>query len=640
MKTPDKKLMSELAFKFVPPLIRESLLDERDFKEKYDFTTDGVVSFGNSIVSFKRSKLFDSIRSVFDSDELIELSDTKDQIWNLSVKEYEANLASLVLSSDQQQLEISDLLGLSGDVAIRIRFLEESASDLNLPHKDTEVWRHILAARTLEDDEVENLQRDMRDTPVHMKSIIREEITKGESSSSSLVPNSRRYFERLVGVYDGSSSILDYAAVTGRIFFKQLSEWQPYEGFLYSLFLSSHSSLTAEIKVDHLEKEDLESAFDYLEKHGDILSQLGAFEVGLRILPDRPEVEPYLIRLVQQIRDDDLESKVSRFKLFTALFVLVDGELARTKLLAKEPPFYRRLASIAQSMLIYSEFIQCGADYGHFSDWVFNNRGRHFYMQSLVDMRTEPRWNPDLVDSAQLQAECFGRIFNISHKYQSNIVSDELRDIVLGSGEKSLIKRCGALQPYFSGPLEGIEESASSLSGDLIAMIEEKLNNKKITADSFTAFVNAAMVFKVEPSHAELAMQAIKLCNYHLINLEDKVHLMSVLNGLAKVAAISRNSDLADELRIFVRHYRHDSEYGLSANEAMRLCLIASAAYEDLIDWREFVGEWLTELAFGELVEDEGVVLYSHLSILLSLVPELWVSCARADAALQAWCSR
>ena len=52
------------------------------------------------------------------------------------------------------------------------------------------------------------------------------------------------------------------------------------------------------------------------------------------------------------------------------------------------------------------------------------------------------------------------------------------------------------------------------------------------------------------------------------------------------------------------------------------------------------MGDFLNELAFSELEEKEGEILHSHLSVLLHCVPELWVSCAKADAALKAWCFR
>jgi hypothetical protein len=634
----ERTAMAGVVLELVPPLIRKSLLNEQSFRKEYGFKTEAMIAFGSSGVSFQRSVLFDAVRKVLVGKIPNELTDAKDRTWNLANDAREGELPDLVLSSEQKRLILPDFSVLSEDASIRIRSLEKSALDVNLPLGAQEEWQSILEERSLEDDEVDTFHSDIRDTPVYVERTIRSAIKVGESSISSLVPNSRRYFKRLVGAYDGSDSIRDYAVGTGCELFGQLTEWQPYEGFLFSLLLSSHSALTAKINVDHLNQEELVKAFDFLVNHGDPLSQLGAFEVGLRILPDRPEVKPFLLRLVHRIRDDDVEGETSGFKLFSALFVLVDGELARTRLLDEEPPFYRRLASLAQATLIHRQLVQCRIDYDYFSKWALSNRGEHFYMQSLADMRTEPRWNPSLAAASQLQADFFGRIMIAGNNYQANIVEGELREIILGNKEQSLIKLCEFPRPYFPGPLEGTEDSPNTLPDDLTQVIEEQLGNDKLEAASFIALVNSAIIFRITSGHAELAAKALRLGNHTIANLRDKSQLVDILNGLATVAAVSRNPVLADEIRILMRRYRCDSQYCFSIEEAMRMSLMASAAREDLMEWRGFLGDCLTELAFGELKGNEGEILHSHLLALLHSVPELWVSCARADAALKAWC--
>jgi len=87
-----------------------------------------------------------------------------------------------------------------------------------------------------------------------------------------------------------------------------------------------------------------------------------------------------------------------------------------------------------------------------------------------------------------------------------------------------------------------------------------------------------------------------------------KSQLLGILNGLATVAANSGNPALADELRIFLRKYRHDDRYGVSIEEVMIICLVASASHKEMMEWREFVGDWLTELAFWDNEGDEGSV--------------------------------
>ena len=434
--------IASLILNLAPPLIRETLLNDPNFREEYGVETDVTITFGSSGISLQRSELFDAARAVLAGEARVSLIDTEGGTWSLGNTAGSGDIPDLVLSSNSQRLPVPDLSALSVDVSTRVHSLENSASDVNLPPSAQEEWRSILEARPLRDDEVDALHDDIRDTPVYVERNIRSEIMAGRGSMTTLVPKSSRYFGRLVGVYDGSRSITAYAAGQGRAFIEQLLQWKPREGFLFSLLLSSHSVLTAEINTDRLDNAELVEALDIVERHEGMLSRIGAFEVGLRCLSERPEVEPFLLRLVDQVRKDDVDGEMSEFQLFAALFVLVDGELARTRLLAEGPPFYRRLASLAQAGLIHRQLAQCGVDYGRFSDWALSRSGEHYYMQSLADMRTEPRWNPDLAAASQMQADFLGRIMIAGHRFGTNLGDGELRDTVLGDGERSIAQAC------------------------------------------------------------------------------------------------------------------------------------------------------------------------------------------------------
>jgi len=635
-----KASLAQAALKLVPPLIRRTMLDRSEFREEYGFKTEAVIAFGAADLSMQRSEFFNAVRDVLAGTPVSDVADVDDRVWTLRNEAIGDGQPILVVTSGEQRLTLPDLTVLSRDRDVRLRSLEEAVSDVNVPSSVRDEWFSVLAERPLGDDEVDPFHCDIRDTPVHLMRSIRDEIVAGQSSVSSLVPSSRRYFERLVGTYDGSATIRDYAAGAGRKFIQHLLEWRPYEGFVFSLFLSSHAALTAQISADRLGGHDLSKAFEFVSNHGDILSRLGAIEVGLRLLAERPEVEPHVLSLVRRIRDDDIESAASEFRLFAALFVLADGELSTARLFSAEPPFYRRLASLAQAALIHRQLIQCGIDYENFAEWAFNTRGERYYMQSLADMRTEPRWNPDLAAASQMKADFFGRIMITARNFEKNIGAGEVHDLLLGDQPDSLKALVVFPHSYYPGPLEGSEVNSNDLPGDLAQFIEARLDTDEVEPSSFFALVNSAMIFKVDSRQADLAAKALRLANYRLANVEDQAQLFAVLNGLATVAAVTRNSALADELRILVRRYRHDAQYGVSTEEAIRICLVASASREDLMKWRECAGEWLTELAFDEFHGNEGEVLHSRLRSLLHAVPELWVSCARADAALEAYCSR
>jgi len=639
--TPYKRaVMASVILEFIPPLVRQSLFEDPSFTDENGIETEAMMTFGSNGVLFRRSELFDAVRAVLAGEAHAEFTDAEGRTWELGNDASEGELPSLLLSSGPLSMVVPDFTALSEDAAVRVRSLEDSASDVDLPPSAREEWRSILEARVLEDDEVDELHRDIRDTPVYMGREIRSEIAAGRGSLTSLVPNSLRYFERLVGEYDGSDSVTAYASGAGGAFIEQLLGRRPKEGLLYSLLLSSHSALTAKIDTDCLDEEMLIDALDMIERQGDMLSRLGAFEVGLRSLSERPEVEPFLLRLVDAIRDDDAESDASEYKLFSALFVLVDGELARTRLLVEKPPFYRRLAALAQAALIHRQFAHCGVNYERFSEWALSRSGEQYYMQSLADMRLEPRWEPDLAAASQLKADFLGRIMIAGHCYGASLVDGALRDTLLGDGERSIAIACEFPGSYLPGPLEGAADSPLALPDDVSRLIREALDTSDVEASCFVALVNSALVFRVETDHVELAAKALRSGNHTLANVGERSQLVGILNGLATLAAVSRNPALADEIRILVRRYRQDSQYRLTMEEAMRVCLVASAAREDLMEWRGLVGEWLTELAFGDLDGDEGEALLSHLLALLNSVPELWVSSARAHAALQAWCFR
>ena len=428
-----RSILAQTFLELIPPLIGKTLLESSDFLDEYGLRTEAVLSISREGIQFQQSDFFIAIRKLLSGAELVEVSDIDDHTWELKNIINEEDFPRLTLTKGKQQLLLPDFAVLSPDRTIRLRFFDEAASKANIPGDVQNQWRSILSERALGDEEFELFQNEFRETPFNIAQSLYNESVNGNISISTLVPPSRKYFERLVGTYDGSASIHDYAASSGKKHFAQLSSWQPYNGFLLSLFLSSHPSLTDEINVDQLSNEDLIRAFDFLDKQGDKISQLGAIEVGLRILPSRPEIEPILIRLVEQIRDDNVDAQASRFNLLSSLFIFVDGEMSRSRLLSMEPPFYRRLAALSQAALIQRHLLNSGVDLDLFGNQAFSNSAGQFYMQSLADMRLEPRWNPDLAAASQIKENFLSRIMTSASKNTKNIKESNLNDLILGS---------------------------------------------------------------------------------------------------------------------------------------------------------------------------------------------------------------
>ena len=288
-----------------------------------------------------------------------------------------------------------------------------------------------------------------------------------------------------------------------------LNNWLPGDRMMASFsayFCHRILLLRLKISVDHLAKEDLVRAFAFLEEHGDRISHLGAIEIGFRVLPQRPEIQPALIRLIEQIRDDDANRSGSGFNLVSALFLLVDGELARTRLLSAHPPFYRRLASLSHAALICRQVMDLGDATDSFCRWAAasNRAGRH-YLQSLADMRLEPRWYPNYSEASQIKANFYGRIVIAAMDDEQNIKGDELHDLVLGEDPGSIYSLSEFTSMFSPGPLEGTENSLYIMPAELSEAIEAQLSAEEVGLTSFTALLNSAPIFRVELDKAELA---------------------------------------------------------------------------------------------------------------------------------------
>jgi hypothetical protein len=447
------------------------------------------------------------------------------------------------------------------------------------------------------------------------------------------VPNYTRYFCQLVGELKQSDNVSMYSQQEALEHFQKLLDWRPYDGFLHSLLLASHPYLPSKIRIDQLEEDDLLRAYEWLAKSGDRISQVGAVEIWLSNPSAMPKVETFVRDIIQQVRNDN-EDNGGRMSLLSALIVLVDGELSRTKILTDKPPFYRRLASIAHASLVERCLIASNADTSHFSDWAMNVRGQSFYLQGMADLRREPRWDPEYVSAHQFKAEFVGRIFNAAQLIADTESKESIvRDLLAGDGNDDVKSIIPIMFSFLPGPLEGGIESQNDIPPEVQKSIEEQMSAEILQPISFAALVNSALFFRIDSNHAQLAAKALRSAKYQIKKGDNKELIFSVLRGLANVAAITRSGKLADEIRILARKCRQDAGRALSIEESMWIGLVAAAAYSEMPKWCEFVGEWVTELAFQAKQHEEIDRMHSIIKQLLHIVPELWLTCGRAEAA-------
>jgi len=172
------------------------------------------------------------------------------------------------------------------------------------------------------------------------------------------------------------------------------------------------------------------------------------------------------------------------------------------------------------------------------------------------------------------------------------------------------------------------------MPAEFLAKIEDELAAEILHPSSFAGLVNCALIFRITADHARLAATAIRRVKYQLRKIDTAEQMFALISGLATVSAVTRSEELANEIRILSRVARRRRPTEITAEDELKIALVAAASRENLESWAKFAGDWLTELAFDVLDPDDAGRLLANIRCLVDLEPALAISCAKADAAL------
>ena len=611
-----------------PPLLRASALEDTEFRRATGLNLSANIRLDKSGVTFDRTILYTTIRDVLSREGATKAIEATDKTqWSMSKNEN----GTLVIVAGDTTVPLPDFEFLSPDAAVRLGWLERQENEFNIDDGSAEEWRAILATRDCDDEEVDGLTTEFRLTPRWFASALLQGVDdEADLPISNLVPGDERYYFRLVGI-PGEKDLLSYVKsdLSDHIS-RQIAKCGA-NGLALALLLSAHSSIPQEIELDGISSGEFLKLLEWLEVHGDCISQLGAIELGLARLDIYPDAEPIITKMTRAFVEEETGDE-GRFGQLTGLVVLVDGELARTGTLKTQQPYWRRLAVIAHASLLQRELSRRGISISDFSTWAYPNRGRHYFLQNSVDLRKEPRWLPEFMSSDQLKAEFVGRICTSAILHEGKIKSLELRSLALDKD--------GPLQtlmvfpaPYLPGPLEGGVESVNPMPSGIEQQVYEDLKAEMVSPRSFTGLVNTALIFKLGPQMADLAAEALRRAKYQLRDMDADAPAFALLYGLAIVAAVTRSEGLAAEVRVLARVVRRRPGVAIDQSDTLRIALVAAAAYADIDKWCIFLGEWLTELSYADMDRSDAKALWSHVRGLCQIEQRLWGTCARADAA-------
>jgi hypothetical protein len=644
MTRPDKKTnplleraLFEATMGLLAPMVRESMLEDRSFREKYAIKTQAVLDIGNSDFAIDRDIFVGGIKKVLSGYQRVEIKNANGKVVVLEREKVGDGNIKLTSTESDKSVLLPDFYQFSSKKKIRLDGFKKVIKESYLSSDDAKKWESIFTKRPLLNEEFDVFNNDVLNTPMRIAEQIRNNTLSRKAAVSDLVPRSKTYYARLIGEFDGSETIKEFTDNVIKKRFVKLKNWNQFDGLSYFLLTASHSIISTLVEDDDLEMPEFIRVFEYLENSGDPISIVGAIEIGLNMVATNPDIEPVLIKLIELIRDDDLSESSKGIRLYASIVMMVDGELSRLKLFTELPPFYRRLASLSHAALIHRQLLHLSIDVVKFHDFVFGEQGMNFYMQTFSDMRIEPRWSPDMLEPSQVKADFMGRILIAAESNKERLKEKEVCKIIYGEDSKTVQANSNFPHSYMPGPLEGAEGVSPDVPSEFIDEIEAQLNSQDAGPGQFFMLLNSALIFKVDPKYAWRTAEILKGKQYHLDSVEDRSQLVNILSRLATLAAVTRSVPLADELLILLRVYSKDHEYKLTIDEYVRIGLEAAASRKDLKEWSAYLGNLFQNIAFSDLEYDDGVAAHSYLECLCRCVPQLWRTCAKADAAFQAF---
>lgn len=632
-----QSVLVQATLDLLPPNVRHSLLDDRAFLRKWNIATTTSLTLGTSGPTFRRDRLFDGIRSAIRHQGVANVvKDQGGREWQILSEPQGERLIFFVRAGGASYILI-DHSALAEQESIRIGWFERLVQDKGFDGDTSEGWLHRLRQSSLSDEDFADLMVDVEQTPASKFCDLRINLGQANVDAIELVPHERRYYERLVGKLEKSTTVAEYIEAGAKARIASLQGGRSREGFKYALLMCSAGNIAECIRIDELDREELILTYQWLAEYGDPISRVGAVEIALSRLDVFPELSPVVERIVEGFLSDDPEDDGGSFALLCAMIVMVASELARKRTLGTVPPFYLRQAAIAHASLVIRAINASRMETASVTRWAQSmGVGQLYFLNGLIDLRSEPRWLPDFVGADQLRFEFLGRIANAANRNEGKIQIDSLRALLLGHDSK-LANSAKWPFPNLPGPMEGAVSPGQPYPEELMREVNAALEADRLNATSFAGLVNAALLFDMQKWMADLAAAALRRVRFSIEDADDEDKTFSLIGGLAILASVTRSRDLADALRILTRVMRRRKRLSGAPYEEMRIAMIAAASFEDLEDWARFAGDWLTEIAFETTDKDAARTFLLKLRRLVRIEPALARYCASADAALDAF---
>lgn len=633
-----RRMLLQEMLTYLPESLRSEILIDDDILEGVGMRADShvVLEKGPEKVTCSRHRLFSSIRSALaDRNVSVRLETIDGGMAEVSINEIEGIMYA-VITCGEVRFELFYAFSLSEVVNERLDGMRILQRKLCLDPVSINGWRDKLSVAPLTDRECEEMYEALVQCPTVWEEKISRVFQYQDITTIAMVPDNQNYYGHLAGVWKRTSSAEEFIRNDLAARLDSYFEAKAGDALKRVFGLATHSLVSELVEERHLSQCDLEDSYSWILEFGDIISLIGAVEIGLRVLPEHRNLEPFIQKIVSSlIAQGGINDGWNRF---ANLFVVVDGQLSRRKTLAQLNPFMRRHAAIVQAGYLDRVLKGCGIRLEGFDKEFQTTHMLQFYAQSLVDLREEPYWRPEYARPEDWKAEIYGRLYIALHTYEANIKDPLLRAFCFDE-DRGVPEYLNGLNLFRPGPLEGGGEAIRAMAVEEISELLSAIEVDPIPLDKLEELARFSDFYKFDVLHSERLARWFSRAGYRVGDEGNKEDYRGILWGLARMAAKTKCPALAESIAILSRIRRRSPVTDGRLDTEAGLAFVAAAAHESNQEWAKFVAGWLQELAVGNIKVREGELTIGLLKTIGAIEPILWRHCGHAYASLRAICS-
>lgn len=617
----------------VPRSIRDALLGDGDFVARYQLADQAIMHLHDSSIRVYSSSLVSSLRRLFAESNAVPVRTPSGQTCVVQFSNHPPEVP--VLRQDGKSVLLREFLMFSPNSSARVRCFNAAAGHFDLPQTQRSPWDRLLLERVPSIHEFDAIIRDLRDSPARVELSIIESLQKGQLSAELIAPISPLYYSRLIGSCDGSGTIDDFIQEGLGTWLEQHVEAVGSVGLGRCLRVAVHSAAIERIPANERVVSALRSMLDNTDLSLDLTSQVGAVELALRILESIPDVGSSVGSLIKNILNDHVDSPSSRFAAFCYLFIIVDMRLTATRTLAHEPPFYRRAAALTQAALVQSLISQYQVPSDSLTKFLNMPEVICHRVQSLVDMRAEPRWHPRCASPAYFKASACARIRLALDRAGDRIGEARLGQLI-GSELIADVRR----HPWSSlksppSPVQGRVRDVADASVDALDPVRSDVPASVLDGTGLDDVIYQSLYSKADRDILSDLRRGLD--SFREDADGGDVHsdnLVSQLELLSTAAGATRDSESTDRIHALLLQFLRDQDRNIDFGIACDIGIAACSSSSDYDAWRSRVTTWLESIAHHPSDARSARVLSLIVETLCFLSPELWTSCGKLYAAL------